>query len=186
MCYLPLLPCEPNTRGLACTFTERGAVCVRGDPNYRQHPDRHDAPSVHVRLHWSAALQGAWSNPCSAAPCWVKKGQTTCWVVSTRLWGRVLTLNPKAQGFEWREGGGGALCHQVIFCVNWLYDKSKEDIPGSIIVFILLHYLYYCYISTLLTRFYINFSLDWWYCSLILMCIRCVILAHIIKYIITP
>lgn len=31
---------------------------VCGDPNHRQHLDRHDAPSVHVCLYWSAAVQG--------------------------------------------------------------------------------------------------------------------------------
>lgn len=38
--------------------TECGAVCVRGDPNHRQHLDCHNTPPVHVRLYWSAAVQG--------------------------------------------------------------------------------------------------------------------------------
>lgn len=45
-------------------FTECGAVCVRGDPHHRQHPDCHNTPSVHVCLYWSAALQGT----CSCFP----------------------------------------------------------------------------------------------------------------------
>lgn len=35
-----------------------GPVCVCGHQDHRQHHDRHHTAAVHVRLYWSAALQG--------------------------------------------------------------------------------------------------------------------------------
>lgn len=40
------------------SFPARGPVCVRGHQDHRQHHDRHHAAAIHVRLYWSAALQG--------------------------------------------------------------------------------------------------------------------------------
>lgn len=48
----------------------RGAVCVRGHQNDRQHHDRHHATAVHVCLHRRAAVQGQRRK-------WIKSGSHT-------------------------------------------------------------------------------------------------------------
>lgn len=50
-----------NLRTLICCsllFAARGAVCVCGHQDHRQHHDRHHSAAVHVCLYWGAALQG--------------------------------------------------------------------------------------------------------------------------------